>query len=594
MEITTKQLKKMWLNYFQEKGHKLIKNSSLIPENDASVLFTTAGMQPLVPYLLGESHPSGKMLCNVQRCVRTNDILEVGDNTHCTFFEMLGNWSLGAYFKEVAIKNSFEFLTSNKYLNFPVDRIAVTVFKGNENAPKDEESYELWKKCGILEKNIFYESAESNWWAAGSTGPCGPDTEMFYITDKEPCSEKCSPSCDCGRYVEIWNNVFMQYVVKTEGGKVEPLSQKNVDTGMGLERTVSKLNGFSSVFEIDTLKPVVNYISSKAIKKYGESEIATKNIRIITDHIRSSTFIMGDENGISPSNTGQGYVLRRLIRRSVNSAKTIGLNNEELINIAGMFIEIYSEDYPILLERKDFVLTELKKEINKFNNTINSGLKELKKLTNSLTGNVIDGKSAFRLYDTFGFPIELTKEIAGELGFSIDEEGFQKAYKEHQALSKSTSEQSFKGGLSGTGVQETRYHTCTHLLLASLREMFGNNIFQRGSNITPERMRFDFNFDRKLTDEEKKTLEDKVNYYISQAIPVKKELLSLEDARNSGALGIFDSKYGDIVSVYTIGNVSKEICGGPHVENTKELGKFKIIKEESSSSGIRRIKAVLE
>lgn len=591
--LTVEQLKQMWIKFYTEKGHVQIENASLIPQNDGSVLFTTAGMHPLVPYLLGAKHPSGNKLCDIQRCVRTNDIDEVGDNTHCTFFEMLGYWSLGAYFKDEAIKNSFEFLTSDEYLGIPLDRLAVTVFKGDETAPKDIESYEIWKKCGMPENQIFYEDKEHNWWSAGATGPCGPDTEMFFVTDKEPCSEHCSPSCDCGRYIEIWNNVFMQYVVHNEGDKPELLAQKNVDSGMGAERTVAILNGYKSVFEIECFKGAIEIMNQLAQHKYDESEEFARSFRIIADHMRSTVFIMGDENGITPSNLGQGYVLRRLIRRSINSAKKIGLEQDALIKVAEYYIN-YFNDYPILTKRKEIVLSELEKEIKKFSNTINGGLKEIGKIMEKLDAKLIDGKIAFRLYDTFGFPIELTTEIAKENGFEVDLDGYKEAFKEHQEKSRMAGEQVFKGGLSSTSYADTKYHTLCHIMLATLREMFGETVLQRGCNITPERIRFDFSLDHKMTDDEKAELTKRVNDRIKQGAIVTKEEMTLEEARASGAMGIFDSKYGDRVTVYTIGDFSKEICGGPHVHNTSELGEFVLVKEESSSAGVRRIKGILK
>lgn len=591
--LTVEKLKQMWLEFYKSKGHKQIENASLIPQNDGSVLFTTAGMHPLVPYLLGTPHPSGKKLCDIQRCVRTNDIDSVGDNTHCTFFEMLGYWSLGAYFKEEAIKNSYEFMTSEKYLGIPVEKIAVTVFEGDATSPRDEESYNIWKNCGLKENQIFYQGKDDNWWSAGATGPCGPDSEMFFITDKAPCSEHCSPACNCGRYIEFWNNVFMQYVVENEGDKPQLLAQKNVDSGMGAERTVAILNGYESVFEVECFKGAINVLEQFATHKYKESSDTIRAYRIIADHMRSTVFIMGDENGISPSNVGQGYVLRRLIRRSINSAKKIGVQPEKLVDVALYYINYFS-DYPVLTERKEFIISELEKEIRKFSNTINGGLKEINKLIQHLDGNLIDGKSAFRLYDTFGFPIELTQEIAKERGFEVDIKGYEEAFHEHQQKSRMAGEQVFKGGLSSTSYADTEYHTLAHIMLASLREMFGPTVLQRGCNITPERIRFDFSLDHKMTDDEKKLLTEKVNARIKQSAQVIKEEMTLEQARESGAMGIFDSKYGERVTVYTIGDFSKEICGGPHVQNTNELGEFVLLKEESSSAGVRRIKGILK
>ena len=590
--FTVKQLKKLWINFFNAHNHKQIEGSSLVPENDGSVLFTTAGMQPLVPYLLGKPHPQGKRLFNVQRCLRTNDIESVGDENHFTFFEMLGNWSLGDYFKEESIKNSFEFLTSKEYLDLPVDRLAVTVFEGDENAPRDTESAQIWEKCGMPKDKIFYLGKEHNWWSAGETGPCGPDTEMFYITDKPACSEHCNPSCDCGHFVEIGNNVFMQYVVKNAGEKPQLLAQKNVDTGMGLERNVAALNGFKSAYEIDVMKGAIDVLQGISTAKYNDNEQSTRAYRIVCDHLRASTFILGDEHRISPSNVGQGYVLRRLIRRAVTYAKKIGADLTKLSEIASYFVDYYKDDCPILLINKQVIISELNAEVKKFNNTLNQGLKEFNKAVVNSNG-TINGQTAFRLHDTFGFPIELTTELAKEQGILVDLQGYKKAFAEHQQLSRANLNTVFKGGLQGHSEIETRYHTCAHLVLGALRQMYGKDTIQRGFNVTPERMRFDFNLDRKMTEEEKKQLEDIVNQKIQEAIPVMCETMTPEQAHKSGALGIFDSKYGETVTVYTIGDFSKEICGGPHVKNTSELGKFKLVKEESSSAGVRRIKGVL-
>ena len=592
--FTVKQLKNLWIKFFNEHNHKQIEGSSLVPENDGSVLFTTAGMQPLVPYLLGRPHPQGKRLFNVQRCLRTNDIDSVGDENHFTFFEMMGNWSLGDYFKEEAIKNSFEFLTSKDYLDLPVEKLAVTVFEGDENAPRDTESAEIWQKCGMPKEKIFYLGKEHNWWSAGETGPCGPDTEMFYITDNPACCENCNPACDCGRYVEIGNNVFMQYVVKNPGKKPQLLDQKNVDTGMGLERNVAALNGFKSAYEIDVMKGAIEVLESISSAKYNENEHTTRAYRIVCDHLRASTFILGDEHRISPSNVGQGYVLRRLIRRAVTYAKKIGCDLERLNEIASYYIKYYKQDCPILLTNKDVIVNELNAEVKKFNNTLNQGLKEFNKAVAKSADAKIDGPTAFRLHDTFGFPIELTQELAKEQGILVDTEGYKKAFAEHQQLSRASLNTVFKGGLQGHSEAETKYHTCAHLVLGALRQMYGPNTIQRGFNVTPERMRFDFNLDRKMTDEEKKILEDLVNQKIKESIPVVCESMTPKQAHESGALGIFDSKYGETVTVYTIGDFSKEICGGPHVKNTGELGEFKLVKEESSSAGVRRIKGILK
>lgn len=592
-KFTVKQIKKMWTDFFSSHSHTQIQGSSLIPENSASVLFTTAGMQPLIPYLLGKPHPQGKRLFNIQRCLRTNDIDSVGDERHLTFFEMLGNWSLGDYFKKEAIKNSFEFLTSKKYLHLPLNRLAVTCFEGDETAPKDEESYNFWQAEGMPNGQIFFLNKDNNWWAVGDTGPCGPDTEMFYVTEKPACSKNCSPACSCGHYVEIGNNVFMQYVVNNVGEKPVLLKQKNVDTGMGLERIVCVLNGFDNVYQIDVLKGAIDLLSSFSKQQIEDNLENIRSYRIIADHLRASTFILGDENKVTPSNVGQGYVLRRLIRRAITHANKIQADINSLKKIISYYIDYYSDDTPILKQNKQFILTEFKNEVTKFNATLTSGLKEFNKAILSVSNNVLDGKIAFRLHDTFGFPVELTSELCKEKGIEIDKIGYEKAFEEHQNVSRANITQIFKGGLSGTSEQETKYHTCTHIILATLREMFGNDVFQRGSNITPERMRLDFNLDRKMTEDEKKYLEQKVNDRINGAFDVTVESMSVQKAKDSGAMGIFDEKYGSSVTVYTIGDFSKEICGGPHVKNTSELGHFTLIKEESSSAGIRRIKGVL-
>ena len=596
--ITTKILKKKFIDFFKSKNHVQIDSASLVPDNDGSVLFTTAGMHPLVPYLLGKDHPQGTRLVDVQKCVRTNDIESVGDFSHLTFFEMLGNWSLGDYFKNEIVGYSYEFLTSPDYLNLPIDRLAVSVFAGNENSPKDEETYNRWKELGIKEENIYYlgkkeNGKENNWWELGEVGPCGPDSEMFYITDREPCGPDCNPACDCGRFLEIWNDVFMGFVRKEEGAPIEPLKRKNIDTGMGLERTVCVLNGYKSVYEVDSLKPAIEILEKLSGLRYGLYDDIDKAMRIITDHLRTSTMILGDENPTTPSNIGRGYVLRRLIRRSINFARRLKIDATKLIEVVNFYIDFFKDTYPCLERNQSIIRDEFAKEVKKFNNTISQGLKEFEKVTSDMTDVTINGAVAFRLYDTFGFPIELTVELAEEKGLKVNIDEYNQCYKEHQEKSRTSSAGMFKGGLAGTDYGYAKYHTATHLLLAALRKHFGEGVYQRGSNITLERMRFDFSFDRKLTPEEILMIENDVNTYISQAIPVVCEEMSLEEARESGAMGIFDNKYGDRVTVYTIGDVSKEICGGPHAQNTKDLGYFKIIKEESSSSGVRRIKAIL-
>ena len=583
----------MYRNFFVSKGHKIIPSASLIPENDPSVLFTTAGMHPLVPYLLGEKHPAGTRLTDVQKCVRTGDIDEVGDLSHLTFFEMLGNWSLGDYFNEEAITWSYEFLTGKDYLDIPVENLAVTVFAGDDDAPRDVSSFETWKKCGIPEEKIFFLPKKNNWWIAGKTGPCGPDTEMFIDRGQEKCSEHCDPSCDCGKYLEIWNNVFMQYY-KHEDGSYTKLKQKNVDTGMGLERTLCILNGVQSVYDIELFDTAKAKIEELTGKKYGENEEVTKAYRIILDHVRTSTFLIGDTRGIAPSNVDQGYVLRRLIRRAVRFGRQIGLPTGSLSEIAKCYIEKYKLSYPELNDNAERIIDELNKEEEKFSKTLADGLKEFNKVISHIQGNVFPGKTAFRLYDTFGFPLEITAELAREKGFTVDEEGYKAADEAHREKSSVGSEQKFKGGLADTSEATARLHTATHLMQAALKKVLGPSVSQKGSNITVERLRFDFNFDRPMTKEEIAEVEKLVNEAIRADVPVEMQEMTVEEAKHSGAVGVFDSKYGDKVKVYTMGEYSKEICGGPHAHHTGELGKFRIVKEQSSSAGVRRIKAVLE
>lgn len=586
--MNSSELRNKYIEYFVKNGHTRIKSASLIPDNDPTVLFTTAGMHPLVPYLLGQKHPGGNRLTNVQKCVRTGDIDEVGDSSHCTFFEMLGNWSLGDYFKEESIKMSFNFLVNE--LKIDINKIAVSVFAGDENAPRDMVSADCWKKLGIKEERIFFLPKKNNWWGpAGVTGPCGPDTEIFIVNEKAACGEDCSPACSCGKYLEIWNNVFMEYEKKADGSYV-PLSQKNVDTGMGLERTVSILNGNNSVYEIDVFKPVMDLIKEKAS---GIENI--KAIRVIADHIRTATFMLGDEKGITPSNVDQGYILRRLIRRAVRFARLISISPEFLPELAKEYIKIYGETYPEIKNNEEKIISELQKEILRFDETLQKGLIEFEKLKKYIQNNRISGKAAFRLYDTFGFPIEMTIELAEENGITVDKEGYEECFREHQEKSHAGAEQKFKGGLADNSEQTSKLHTATHILLATLKRVLKDNtISQKGSNITAERLRFDFNFDRPLTEEEIKEVEKGVNEVIKRALPITCEEMSAEVALKSGAEGAFAERYGEVVKVYSIGDYSKEICGGPHAGNTKELGKFSISKEQSSSAGIRRIKAVLE
>lgn len=592
--LNSSELRKMYLDFYKSKGHAVIGSASLIPENDPTVLFTTAGMHPLVPYLLGEKHPAGNRLTDVQICVRTGDIDEVGDATHCTFFEMLGRWSLGDYFKEYAIACSYDFLLN--HLEFDKDKFAVTVFAGDEDCPRDEESASYWKAQGIPEDHIFYCNKKHNWWGpAGITGPCGPDTEMFIDTGKPKCSDDCSPACDCGKYVEIGNDVFMQYF-KNADGTFSPLAQKNVDEGMGLERMLCILNGYKSVYETDLFSFAIKKLEELSGKKYGEEEQNTVAMRIIADHTRTATFLLGDVKAVSPSNVDQGYVLRRLIRRAMRYCRTLGVDDSALVELAKLYVAKYEEAYPYIKENEGRIVSELEAERNKFAKTIEQGLKEFDKIVAHLPQGmtVFPGKTAFRLYDTYGFPIEMTAELAKEKGFTLDRAGYDKAFGEHQALSKAGAEQKFKGGLADGGELTARLHSATHLLNAALKiVLHDDSIQQRGSNITSERLRFDFNFPRPLTQDEIAQVERIVNDEISKDTEIKLEEMSVEEAKKAGAIGVFDNRYGDVVKVYTIG-ISKEICGGPHAKRTGELGKFRIVKEQSSSAGIRRIKAVLE
>ena len=576
-------IKDKYINFFVSKGHKQIPSAPVVPENDPSVLFNTAGMQPLIPYLMGQPHPYGTRLCDYQKCLRTNDLDNIGDSYHHTFFEMLGNWSLGDYFKKEAISWSFEFLT--EVLNIPVERLAVTVFAGNDKIEFDQESYDTWVSLGVKPERIA-KTETDNFWIAGETGPCGPDTEMFYFRSDEEIPEVFDPEDE--RWVEIWNDVFMQYY-KDENGNITELPKKNVDTGMGLERIVSVLEGTNDNYMSSVWKDVIEKICEITSLPYEGNE---QSMRIIADHIRTSVFISADKSGIKPSNTDQGYILRRLIRRAIRHAKKLNLdintNWEE--QIALLIIEKYAPYYEELTENKNVVLEVLKNEKIKFERTLNKGLKEFEKVSSK----DIDGQTAFRLFDTYGFPIELTEELAHEKGLKVDTEGFKEKFKQHQELSRTASQGKFKGGLSGGGEMQTKYHTATHLLNAALKVVVNQDVHQKGSNITEERMRFDFSCDHKLTDEEKQKTEELVNKWIQEGLEVTVEEMSKQDAIASGAECMFIEKYPDIVTVYKIGEVSKELCGGPHVKNTNELGKFKIAKEEASSAGVRRIKAILE
>ena len=591
-KITSEQLRDLYISFFKEKGHKQIPSASVIPENDPTVLFTTAGMHPLVPYLLGEKHPEGTRLTDYQKCIRTGDIDEVGDSSHCTFFEMLGNWSLGDYFKKEMIPWSYEFLTSEKYLGIDKDKIAVSVFEGDNEVPRDEESAQLWKSCGIKEEDIYFLPRQHNWWGpAGTTGPCGPDTEMF-IKVKEKCCETCSPACDCGAFLEIWNDVFMAYN-KLNDGTYANLKQKNVDTGMGLERTLCVLNGKKTVFDTDLFENALSKIETLTEIPYNKDEKTQKAYRVILDHIRTSVFMIGDEKGIVPSNVDQGYILRRILRRAIRFARQINLKEEGLIEVAKVFIDKYKNVYPELLKNSEKIQTEIAKEYQKFTKTLEGGLKEFEKTVNRLNGDTIDGKTAFHLFDTFGFPLEITKELAKERNLKVDEEGYHKAFNEHQEKSRAGSEQKFACGLADHQEQTTHLHTATHLLHSALKKVISPDINQKGSNITAERLRFDFNLDRPCTKEELQKVEDMVNDVIKQDLPVEMKEMTVEEAKKNNYIGLFDNKYGDKVKTYKIGEFSKEICGGPHAEHTGQLGKFTIIKEQSCSAGVRRIKAIL-
>ncbi len=651
--ITSAQLREMFQSFMESKGHHRIQSASIIPENDPTVLFTTAGMHPLVPYLMGTPHPAGTRLTDVQKCIRTGDIEEVGDPSHLTFFEMLGNWSLGDYFKKEAISWSWEFLTSPDYLGLDKDKLAFSVFAGDEDCPRDEEAHDIWRSMGVAEDHIFYLPKENNWWGpAGQTGPCGPDTEMFIIRDKAPCGPNCSPACSCGRYLEIWNDVFMQYN-KQKDGTFIPLEKKNVDTGMGLERTICVLTGKKTVYETDAFTGIIAKIAELSGKGYEDDEATTRAFRVVADHLRTSTFILGDDRGVSPSNTDQGYILRRLIRRAVRYGMSLGMAEGFTAEIAQVIIDQYKAVYPELERNAAFVTEQLKLEEGRFARTLKQGEKEFDKVYNNTVNtkallesilnaedkiafaqemakvkklrpspdmmpiieaasaadeaalvaalnarmaslNVLDGRSAFKLYDTFGFPIEMTIELAAEKGLTVDEADFAERFKKHQELSHQGAEQKFKGGLADHSEQTAKLHTATHLLHSALRKVLGDEVAQKGSNITAERLRFDFSFGRKMTREEIDEVERLVNVAIEAKVPVVCEEMTVPEAKEKGAIGLFESKYGEKVRTYKMGEYSFEICGGPHAENTGDLGSFKIQKEESSSAGVRRIKAVIK
>ena len=607
--ITAKTLREKYIKFFQERKHKLIPSASLIPENDPTTLFISAGMHPLVPYLMGEPHPEGRRLVSYQKCIRTGDIDEVGDAWHLTFFEMLGNWSLGDYFKEHAIKYSWEFLTSKDWLALDPKKIHVSVFAGDDDAPRDEESAKIWQAVGVPKERIYYYGKEENWWGpAGQTGPCGPDTEMYYDTGKKPCAKNCEPKCNCGKYSEIWNDVFMEYNKKSDG-TYEKLKQQNVDTGMGFERTLAVLNGKDSVYETELFESIVGEIEKLGNLKLSQMTSNSSNtrpsdelrvtsdsssdssIRIIADHLRAATFIMGDDRGVAPSNLDQGYIVRRLIRKAIRHARLLGIKNDFTKKISKVVIDMYKDVYPELERNKKFILQNFETEESKFTKTLQKGLKKFKQVAKD---NKISGDEAFELFATYGFPLEMTEELAREQGLKVDTAGFEKSFKKHQELSRSGAEQKFKGGLADQKKETANLHTATHLLHQALRQTLGDHVRQKGSNITACRLRFDFSHDKKLTPTELKQVENIVNQKIKENIPIICEEMTVEQAKKKGAMGLFEHKYGGKVKVYSCGDFSCEICGGPHATSTKDLGQFKIKKQVSSSAGVRRIKAVLE
>jgi len=594
--MTGKELKDKYINFFIAKNHVQISGKSLIPENDPTVLFTTAGMHPLVPYILGESHPAGGRLVNYQKCIRTGDIDAVGDMSHLTFFEMLGNWSLGDYFKKEAIEYSFEFLTGEKWLGFSAENLYVTVFAGDELVPPDEESAGIWMSLGIPAERIFFLTRSDNWWGpAGMTGPCGPDTEMFIDTGKATCSKDCRPGCGCGKYFEIWNDVFIQYNKKADGS-YELLERKTVDTGMGVERTIAMLQHKKSVYETELFFPIVKVLEEISGKLYGQDDAVDHSLRIIADHVRASTFILGDESGVTPSNLGQGYILRRLLRRAIRHGRKLALQNKFLHTACEQVIDVFRDQYPELVNNKKSILSEIDLEEERFLQTLQKGEHEFEKLLSNLLKNpqkIIPGRVAFRLYDTYGFPLEITEELASEHGMSVDREAFKAAFEKHQELSKQGADKTFKGGLADHTEMTKKLHTATHLLHKALLLVLGDHVKQKGSNITNERLRFDFSHPEKMTAEQIDKVEELVNEQINKDLPVSMEMMLLEDALKSGAIALFGEKYEKNVKVYSAGNFSKEVCGGPHVEHTGLLGGFKITKEQSSSAGIRRIRAVL-
>lgn len=592
--LKSKELRQLYIDYFKSQNHKEIYSASLIPENDPSVLFTTAGMHPLVPYLLGEEHPLGCRLVDFQKCLRTGDIDEVGDATHLTFFEMMGNWSFNDYFKEESIAMSNRFLT--EVLGIPQDRISVTVFGGDEEVPKDMVTFEAWRKLGYPEERIYFYTREENWWGpAGETGPCGPDTEIFFDTGKPACGPSCGPSCGCGKYVEMWNNVFMEYN-KTKDGAYEKMPIHNVDTGLGLERVLAIVNGEKSIYDTELFTPIIKKIEELTNVSYDNADDDTVfAFRVIADHMRSATFILGDDKAVTPSNVDQGYVLRRIIRRTMRYLKKLGTCDGVMLQIAKVVVDNYSDVYEELKRNEQFIYEQLQKEEMTFNKTLDAGMKVASKVMHNMKPReILDGTTAFKLYDTFGFPLEFTQELASEMGITVDVEGFEACFKEHQEKSRVGAEKKFKGGLADASAETARLHTATHLLNGALRKVLGDGISQKGSNITAERLRFDFSFNRKMTEDEIKEVTAIVNEAIQKDIPIICEEMTVDEAKAAGAIGVFGDKYGEKVKVYTMGEYSKEICGGPHAERTGDLKCFKIQKEQSSSAGVRRIKALID
>ncbi len=586
------ELRKKYLEFFKGRGHAIIPSASLIPENDPTVLFISAGMHPLVPYLLGQPHPEGTKLTSVQKCIRTTDIDDVGDNTHNTFFEMLGNWSLGAYWKKEAISWSYEFLTSKKWLGFDSKKLSVTVFTGDDDAPRDEESAEIWEGLGIPKERIYYLPKDDNWWGpAGTTGPCGPDTEMFIEVDTVPkCGSDCKPGCSCGHYVEVWNDVFMMYD-KKEDGTYTLLARKNVDTGMGVERTTAMLQGVPTVYDTELFIPLIQRIKEMSGKEEFDSD-DNRLIRVISDHVKSAVLLMADDRKVAPSNVEQGYIVRRLLRKAIHSANRLGIEKGFMNDLAEITIEMYKDIYDEVERNREFIFTNLENEDTKFRKTLDKALRKLDRILNDT--NTITGEDAFLLFTSFGLPLEMTRDIAEENGISVDMEEFQKQFEDHKEISRTATQGKFKGGLADHSEEITRLHTATHLLQSALRKVVGDEVTQNGSNITKERLRFDFAFSRKLTPDEVQQVEELVNGVIQKSIKIEKEFMPYDEAMAKGALAFFRENYGESVSVYTIGDFSIELCGGPHVEHTGLLGKFRIAKQKKIGAGVVRIRAVLE